>query len=356
MESLEILFEKPPIVENINDRKVRINHPNTLLVGPSGSGKSTILIDFLSTKEPHSFLYINLNDLRVLKEGLFEKLEIFYKKHNLSLLAIDNLFEKPNFNTKLNLIATSQDSTLIVDGLEKVKVDMLDFEEFIAFSKDLPIKTLFNLYAKYGRSPKTLSLPQSKIISFLQENLQLALKDELLIKIFTKFSSYQSTPTSYFQIYKELKNSCKISKDRLYKSVDFLESISFLHFVPKFDSPKSAKKIYLNNFALKSALVFKKDFLKRFENIIFCELIALNEDIFYTNRLDFYLPSQKRAIVAIPFLPPELIIRRFKSLLPHLKELGVEILTVLTVGNEGSGAKDGIRCEIIPFWEWALRQ
>ncbi|NLC28266.1 MAG: ATP-binding protein [Campylobacteraceae bacterium] len=129
-----------------------------------------------------------------------------------------------------------------------------------------------------------------------------------------------------------------------------------MHFIPKHKAPKTPKKLFLNDFALKNAITFEKDFMRRFENIVFCELLWYKDEIFYTERLDFYIPSRKQAIVCIPFLPPELILRRFQTILTHLKSLDVSTLTVLTVGNEGEGKKEGVNCEILPFWEWALRQ
>ncbi len=42
-----------------------------------------------------------------------------------------------------------------------------------------------------------------------------------------------------------------------------------LFLIEKYGSPKSSKKLFLIDFALKNALTFKKEFLKRFENMVF---------------------------------------------------------------------------------------
>ncbi len=116
-----------------------------------------------------------------------------------------------------------------------------------------------------------------------------------------------------------------------------------------------AKKFYFMDFALKNALTFKKDFLKRFENIVFSELIKKEWQFFYTEHIDFYVPNENLAIICIPFLPAELIKRRFSKLKNELLSLHVKDLQVVTVGNEGGFVQNGINCEIIPFWQWAMR-
>ncbi|MDR2342165.1 MAG: ATP-binding protein, partial [Campylobacteraceae bacterium] len=69
----------------------------------------------------------------------------------------------------------------------------------------------------------------------------------------------------------------------------------------------------------------------------------------------FYLPKRSLAILCIPFLQPEFINRRFKKLLNELRMLGVTTLQVITLGNEGKYKDEGLTCELIPFWEWAMR-
>jgi predicted AAA+ superfamily ATPase len=134
-----------------------------------------------------------------------------------------------------------------------------------------------------------------------------------------------------------------------------LESEFYIYFVPKFEKKKANKKFYFADFAVKNALIFEKNFLARFENIVFCELVKKEQNIFYTDVVDFYLPLTNRVILCIPFLPPELIKRRFMKILKELKLLGVTNLQVITLGNEGEFGQNDILCEIVPFWEWAMR-
>jgi hypothetical protein len=354
---LETLYEKPPSLLRFQERKVHIEHPNTLLLGPSGAGKTTLILDFLSTLKTASYLYIDANDLRL--EGNLSELDLgsFYHQNNLELLVIDNYYDSIALPNGCNLLLSSCDLSLHVKGLKTLHVDYLDFEEFIAFGKgSVSPQHMFNLFANHGRHPGAVHLQDSLWIEYLQNQLRLYLKSPNALTLFKQMAHFQSKPLSLHRLYNELKKDMKISKDTLYEKALLFEQHGLIHFIPKWQAPKTPKKFYLSDFVIKNAITFEKDFLKRFENIVFCELVKNYDEIFYSQKLDFYLPQNSQGIVCIPFLPPELILRRFFGMPEHLKEFKITNLTVLTLGNEGEGKRDGIDCEIIPFWDWALRQ
>ncbi|MBN2963278.1 ATP-binding protein [Sulfurospirillum sp. T05] len=356
MKALETLYEKPPIFHHFHDRKVRVETPNTLVVGPKGAGKTALLLDYLSTLPPKSFLYLSLHDVRLDPRELGDALETFCKTTPLTLLVIDDYTPALALPQDIPLLLSSTDTALHVEGFTRMLVDALDFEEFMAFSKGAASSEhLFNLYANHGRSPAHVALGETELAKALQTSLLLDLYDPLLITLFRHMALSQSRPLSLHHLYQSLKPHVKLSKDSLYSAAALFERKGLLHFVSKFDAPKTPKKVYLNDFALKNALTFEKDFLRRFENIVFCELLKKHTTIYYTPVVDFYLPLAQEALVCIPFLPPELILRRFGGMVEHLRGLGIKRLSVLSVGNEGSGEKEGIVCEIIPFWEWALQ-
>lgn len=357
MDILETLYEKPPALSKFQERKVHIEHPNTLLLGPKGSGKTTLILDFLSTLEAGSYLYVDENDLRL--DGNLANLDLasFYHQNTLKLLVIDNYSSSVSLPNGCNLLLGSSDLSLHVKGMETLRVDYLDFEEFIAFSKgSVSPQHMFNLFANHGRHPGAVHLHDSQWVDYLQNQLCLHFANQSTLTLFKRMAHFQSKSLSLNGLYNELKKDMKISKDTLYETASFFEQHGLVHFVPKWQAPKTPKKLYLSDFSIKNAITFEKDFLKRFENIAFCELAKNHDEIFYSQKLDFYLPQNSHGIVCIPFLPPELILRRFYGMLEHLKNLKISSLTVLTLGNEGEGKRDGIDCEIIPFWDWALRQ
>lgn len=357
MEILETLYEKPPTLSRFQERKVQITSSNTLLLGPKSSGKTTLILDYLSRFDQKEYLYISAKDLRIKEELKSLDLSRFYRQNGLKLLVIDDYSKDIALPKDCNLILSSWDTSLHVKGLKRLTLDYLDFEEFIAFSKGsvLP-EHIFNLYTHHGRLPGAVNLQDWAWFDFLQNQLHQSLSCPNQLYLLKQMAFFQSKPLSLHQLYKDLKNKIKLSKDTLYESANFFQRHGFIHFLPKWQAPKTPKKLFLRDFALKNAITFEKDFLKSFENIIFCELTRSFDEIFYTDKLDFYIPSENLGIICIPFLPPELILRRFSKILDHLKSLQIKNLTILTLGNEGAGKKDEIECEIIPFWEWALRQ
>ena len=356
MESLEYLYDKAPKIENFSPRKVQIEDNKTLLVGSKQCGISSNIFDYLDNFEKNEYLYVDLSDERIDKKSVFEKLKNFVETKPIKILIIENfsnVFELPNIE---KIILSSNDMSLHVEGFSTLHVEPLDFEEYIAFdTKHSSISHLFDLYAKHGRLPSSVQFEDFANIKHLQESLRKIFVDTLSFEIFKMFALSQSTQISLHVIYKTLKEKMKISKDKLYKVSEELQNQDMIRLIKRYDSPKANKKVFLTNFAYKNALTFERDFQKRFQNIVFCELTKTGEEIFYTNDLDFYIPSQKKAILCIPFTPPELIARRFTKIQSTLKSLHVNNLSVITVGNEGLIKKEGITCEILPFWNWALQ-
>lgn len=354
MELLENLHDKPPIISHFFGRRYHIEDSKTVMIGMPKSGISSIIIDFLSTLKKGSYLYIDLSDPRVDKEGL-EKLELFIKKQKILHLVIENYtkdFTLPNIK---NITLTSSDRLLKIKNFKRLEVKPLNFEEFIGFQqRHFDSEHIFNTFTAYGNLPKNQTLNEYENIHYLQDNLKNALHDTLFYQLFSYFAINQSKAITFFKAYNFLKSNMKVSKDKLYKAALKLEQKGFLHYIQKYNLPNSPKKVYLSDFAYKSALTYKKDFLRLFENMVFCELSIHEEEIFYTDEIHFYLPNKNQAILCIPFLPPELILRRFAKIISILKSLQINSLQVVTIGNEGSERKDGILCEIVPFWEWAL--
>jgi predicted AAA+ superfamily ATPase len=126
-----------------------------------------------------------------------------------------------------------------------------------------------------------------------------------------------------------------------------------LIFLEKFDQPKAVKKLFLIDFALKNALSFQKDFIKRFENIVFLELYKKKDSIYYTEEIDFYLPKENTAILCIPFLPTNLLKNKIIKRKKHFKKFGVSKVDIISLGNEAEFIDSNINYQIIPFWNWA---
>ena len=378
MQNLKYFYENPPEVQKFIPRKKGVNSPKTILFGCVGSGKSYILAEYILNFKKDEFLYINFADLRYKFTHLnaeFDKIFEFLEKNSqIGALFLDNLDEfseneilhlqnllnfafsnSPQSIVNLrSVVISTRKNSLNLQGFEKVKITPLCFEEFIAFDKRrTDINAIISAFFLQGGTPKNSFLLGSEIISSEQNTLKSALnKNE--IAVLKECCEFIAQPFSANKIYLSLKEQIRISKDSIYGCVAKFEDENFINFVSKFGDEKAAKRLFLSNFNLKDALSFKKDFSKKFINAIFCEIANLGEPIFYTKDLDFYLPSRNLGVLAIPFSASEIVFLKFKKLVPELKKLKITRLSVISMANSGSLEIEGIKCEVVPFPQFAL--
>ncbi len=353
METLENLYDIKHKNNHFHERKLTIAAKKTLINGVKKSGKTSLIIDHLRAFKHDEILYIDLHDTRVDKQEVAKNLNNFLKTKQIKILVIENYdgsFEIPQVD---EIILTCRDDVV---GFETITLLPLDFEEFISFeSKHSNIEHTFGLYANTGSYPQIILNSSNSVHWSMQEMLHVIISDATEFEIFRKLSEAQGSKISLFQIYNQLKPNIKISKDSLYKKVKKLERDRMIFLVQKQNSPKSNKKLFLIDFALKNALTFKKEFLKRFENMIFLELMKKGHTIFYSDFIDLYIPKKSYGVLCIPFLPQEIINQKLQKIVLHVKELGIKKIDIVTVGNEGEFWLKSTKCSIIPFWDWALR-
>jgi predicted AAA+ superfamily ATPase len=349
---LEILYDNPPKNRRFLPRKIAISYKKTILFGARGSGKSSIVIDYMSGFLPKQILYIDFSDIRA-ELNAMQNLQDFIDKRRIKLVVLEHFDSQIPIPNAEEVILSSV-KALRIEGFKSLFVPLLDFEEFMSFEKKHQnIEHIFNLFANIGSYPSSALNQEDARHVHTQSLLKSFLPNQNALHILKTISPFQSKPLSVFGVYKLLKEKIPLSKDTIYKQIETLESEFYIYFVQKFKQ-RSNKKLYFADFALKNALTFEKDFLAQFENMVFCELIKKDVEIFYLDAIDFYMPSQNLAILCVPFLPPELIKRRFAKLLKELQTLNATALQVITLGNEGRYEQDGLSCEIVPFWEWAM--
>ena len=382
MQNLNFFYENPPEVQKFIPRKKGVNSSKTILFGCVGSGKSYILAEYILNFKKGEFLYINFTDLRYKFTHLnaeFDKIfEFLGKNSQIGALFLDNLdgfskneilhlqnllnlvFSNSLSNSSQNtvnlrsVVISTRKNSLNLQGFEKVKITPLCFEEFIAFDKRrTDINAIISAFFLQGGTPKNSFLNGSEIMSSEQNALKSVLNDSE-IAILKECCEFIAQPFSANKIYLSLKEQIRISKDSIYGCVAKFEDENFINFVSKFDDEKAAKRLFLSNFNLKDTLSFKKDFSKKFINAIFCEIANLGEPIFYTKDLDFYLPSRNLGLLAIPFSASEIVFLKFKKLVPELKKLKITRLSVISMANSGLLEIEGIKCEVVPFPQFAL--
>ena len=83
MTTLEFCHELEFNKINFIERKVRITHPKTILIGAPKSGKSYLIYDYLSNFESTDYIYINLLDQRHDKEEIVKNLEEYVFRNKI---------------------------------------------------------------------------------------------------------------------------------------------------------------------------------------------------------------------------------------------------------------------------------
>ena len=356
MQTLQAFYETNYKNNLFFDRKIIIEHKKTILYGPRKSGKSHLIIDHIGHYEKGSYLYIDFSDDRVEAHLVAENLPLFIQKNCIKLLVIEHFdfsFELPIVD---EILLTTSYSSHELEGYEKLTLYPLDFEEFISFDKKHSnIENLFNLYTNHGTFPQIVQSVELDYQKQMQNLLHLILSDATTFLIYKRFCELQSTKISLFQIYNHLKAFTKISKDKLYAITSELVDQKLLFFVEKYNQPTSAKKVYPIDFALKDALTFKKDFLKRFENMVFLELIKRGKTVYYEEGIDFFIPSESLAVLCVGFATTEAIEMKLQKLLPTFWALHIKRIEVVTLSSESAKDIEGLSFSIAPFWEWSLQ-
>ena len=298
-------------------------------------------------------------------ENFFHEIKEFLTTNEqISSLFLDNFssadFEissLQSFAEGLNLerfIISTRDRELMLPGFERLELLPLSFEEFIAFDKrHNEINSIISAFLAQGGGAKNPFIAPAEILEF-EQRLLAANFSRTEILILKECLGFVHAAFSANKIYTALKPRIKISKDAVYGTIAKLERENFIRFLSKAGEPARATKLYFSHFNMREILTSKKDFSKKFANVLFCELLGLNTPIFYTKELDFYLPSLKMGVLVIPFSDADIIFLKFRKILSALKRLGITSLKIVSMANSGRLEIEGIRCDVLPFHEFAL--
>jgi predicted AAA+ superfamily ATPase len=354
LQLLELLYEKE--FKNIPaiPRKLSIvEDDKIILCGTRGAGKSWLIYDYLQFEAFGSYLYIDFQDFRV--SGITkEKLEKFINEKKITTLVLENFDFSFSPPTTLKTIITTT-KKVFLDGYVTKVLYPLDFEEFISFDKKfISEQNTFNYFTIRGTYPFVVTSSKNSF----EKNFQMMLKsfyhDRLEFELLKKLSLKQGSLITLLGLFKEIKEKEKISKDKFYALMEKLQDEMVIFLIPKYGVNSHKKKIYMIDFAIRGVISHGKDFVKRYENIIFLELLKRGEEIYYSDRVEFILPKKSLAILPVLFLPEGLLKNRLKLLIPSLKKMGIKKLQAITLDPEFSFKEDGVECEALTFWSFAL--
>ncbi|WP_052137722.1 AAA family ATPase [Campylobacter sputorum] len=356
MDILDMFYQNPPKISKFYDRKISIGSDKFILKGAINSGKTTLLKEWLLRNgNDDEILYVNFDDIRCDEKYIKENLSNFILTHKrLKAIALDGVnsdFDLDFVNLKVG--CATKNNELKFENYDEIYVNNLDFEEFMVFyKKKFDIRTMFSSFINYGNGAGSVFCDINDMTIFLQNILKSNL-DKTQIEILKQCCELTNKTFSANSIYKFLKKGMKISKDRVYETIFKFENEKYINLLPKINQTNGAKKIYMSDFAIISALNVNKNFQIIFSNIVYCELLKLKKEFFYENDIDFFIPDLNLGILCIPFRPSDLIFLKFKKLINKLKYLNIIKLIVISMSNQGLLEIEGIKCEIMPFWQFS---
>ena len=348
---LEEFYKTDLHLDKFHDRKVYLEKNSYQIVGIAQSGKTQIIKHYLLDLKKNSYLYINCNDIRIDIEVLNDSLTSFCNRNKIDVLVLDNY--KPTFkfaNVSQLIIASEIDYK--VDFLTHLTLYPLDYEEFLAYEHKYDSSAL-NHFFQLGGLPIMHSVASDERNIYLQERLQKSLND-IEFDIMTFCAKMISQKVSAYTIYERLKQTRKISKDKLYQSFDSLNSKNYIHQLEKFEHSRATKKIYLSDIAFKSALSIEKNFARLFENMIFLELLKSKSVTYYDDGVDFYLPKRDAIILCKPFADERRLYKKLESLEAFIFTHSIKKVTAISMNKEGILSHPLAQVEIVPFDIWAL--
>jgi predicted AAA+ superfamily ATPase len=352
---MEILLEELHKIDISQDkfhyRRIFLEEKSYQINGITNSGKTKLVKNYLLSLKKHTYLYIDCKDIRI-EVDLFNKtLAAFCKENKIHTLVLDN------YNEDINIINIPQlilccETHYDMDFLETITLYPLDYEEFLAYEHKYD-STALNHFFQLGGFPSMHKINNDEKNRYIQKILQCAL-DSVEFDIITFCTKFMAQKISPFSIYERLKSKRKISKNKLYESFENLHKKGYIHLLEKIHHPKAIKKVYLCDISLKPALSLEKNFSKLFENMIYLELLKSKTKCFYEEKVDFYIPSQDKIILGMPFADERALFKKIESIEAFIFKYKIETIIAVTMNRESSINHPLSKVEMIPFDIWAL--
>lgn len=348
---LQELYKTDIYVDKFHFRKVYLEDNSYQINGISQSGKSKLVKNYLLSLKKNSYLYIDCSDIRIDIEKLNLTLAKFCNLNKIDTLVLDNYTEDIKIVNVPQLIVCCE-THLEIDYLKSIRLYPLDYEEFLAYEHKYD-STALNHFFQLGGFPSMHKVPSDERNIYIQKTLKYTLETmEFDILIFcAKMMAQKLSP---YSIYERLKQTKKVSKDKLYKSYESLCAKNYIHPLEKNNHPKATKKIYLCDISLKSALSLDKHFGRLFENMVFLELLKSGIECFYDDGIDFYIPSRDEIILCKPFADERTLFKKMEAIEAFIFSYSIKKITAITMNREGSVSHPFSRVEMLPFDIWAI--
>lgn len=392
------------LVSNLNAPLAKV------ILGLRRTGKSTLSIQAVKGLE---FIYINFDD-EYLGQCRVEDLDLVFQvglqlNPQVKFWIFDEvqnvegweLFVNRLLRKKLNIIVTGSNSRLLSGELathltgRQISIELLpfSFREFLSFQK-VEVKTKdwtttersllnhrFDEYLSRGGLPEILG--EARNSAFAKKYIQ-ELYDKILNRDITQRRKIKNVKAlREIALYMMSLNSCEFTYQSVRKTVglnslsvtkNYIQYIqeSFLGFVVDPYSHKvkerisKPKKFYAIDPKISEVIgaTSSEDYGRKLENLVYLELRRREGEIYYIKEKNYEVDFALRVGRNIDELlqvcwdlsNPKTRKRELSSLISGAKELNTKKLVVITSNQRESLEIEGFHIEIVPFFEWCLKQ
>lgn len=383
------------------------NTPFTIIIsGMRRAGKSTLLAQLAHAFYSHNeYFYVNFEDERFISFTTedFSKLhelliELFGNQKIFLFDEIQNIEGWERFVRRMEesgykFYITGSNASLLSRELgtrltgQYLPVELLPFSftEFLHFKQiELPdptrlttvqrgeLKQAFAEYREKGGIPAALKYPEIPWHKTLYDdiiNRDVASRYKITdVKELRELSFYLLSNVTKLTSFNKIKELLKLgSVNTVINYVDYLEKAWLFFVINKYahsvkEQQIANKKVYaIDTGLIKSvAFAFLENTGQFLENIVFLELLRMDEDIYYyktnkDNEVDFYLPKRKLFIqVCQNIFDPKTKKRETRALVEAIAENEGSTCLILTEDEKDTLSFDGVNVQVLPIYEWLL--
>jgi len=348
VEIFEQFFNINTKIDNFLPRNLKL--PNDIsfqLIGARATGKSALILNYLSKKSKHSYLYIDCQDPAFIFEDINEEaLQKFINEEGIQTLVLDHYFN--GFIQRLpkvkQIVIVSRE--ICEFQLPLYRLYPLDFSEF---SRNNINSANFNNYTKKGSLP-SVAISNERYIKL--KEIFFEKFDEGDGKVLLVLALFNTKIATANQIYQKAKEHFKISKDWLYATLKRFEEEGVLYRIKKLESG-FGDKIMLYDFAFAKYLNKYQTFINSFDSIVALALIKQNIDIVaISNPLGYLQLNSNILTIIAPFESEEVFWRKAQTNFAIYNQISPKEVQIVTISNSYQFSIKDINFKAIPFFEW----
>ena len=89
--------------------------------------------------------------------------------------------------------------------------------------------------------------------------------------------------------------------------------------------------------------------------MVFLQLQKEHKNIYYLEKIDFFIEDTRTLVLAIPFFNTLLNNTIIKKIYSTIDELNIQQVYIITAGNNDILKYKKVEINILPFYEWAVQ-